>query len=194
MVVPCRRSFLHGSPIASFKTGSLQTTPTSWQSIPTRSPHCLSSTLSWHRMKGGTVLHWKGYDVLPARNILGITAKRAAWASSWCQSLIDKGTVNTTELEEDLVRLRCSRLGPSVLDALAQVPPRGRPRRSPTSALVRPRDTSILGRLVASTSTSLMCSERRYFDQTTKEAREDKRAAGRQRKRWREDRIRSRAP
>ena len=65
----------------------------------------LDVPLSWHKIKGGSVVHWVGYELLLAEHSVGITVSRASWAVGWCAGLLKKRVVDVSELEEGLGRL-----------------------------------------------------------------------------------------
>ena len=62
--------------------------------------------LSWKKVRGGIEAEWIGYMLDVARFELGISAKRAAWASRWLRDKSVEGTVRLGELREALGRLQ----------------------------------------------------------------------------------------
>ena len=66
----------------------------------------LCAPLSWKKVRGGVEAEWIGYMLDVARFELGISAKRAAWASRWLRDKSVEGTVRLGELREALGRLQ----------------------------------------------------------------------------------------
>eukprot|EP00974_Lingulodinium_polyedra_P091413 8861582-Lingulodinium_polyedra.AAC.1 len=65
----------------------------------------LGVPLSWRKVRGGTSLEWVGFVVDVREFRLGVTARRRAWAASWCEGMADSSHVYVRELREGLGRL-----------------------------------------------------------------------------------------
>jgi hypothetical protein len=61
--------------------------------------------IKWGKSSGGPILAWIGFEVNFADHELGISERRAAWATSWLEVTVTNGVVLIKELTEALGRL-----------------------------------------------------------------------------------------